>query len=94
MEGVISVAANGFPRPFTDMVRACLKGDFVGAKALNDQLIESYDLLFGENNPAGVKSAMHELHLLGNYLRLPLVPLSAGMEARMKAWLGATKLKF
>ncbi|HMH21152.1 MAG TPA: 4-hydroxy-tetrahydrodipicolinate synthase [Puia sp.] len=94
MEGVISVAANGFPRPFTDMVRLCLKGDFAGAKALNDQLIESYELLFGENNPAGVKSAMHELHLIGNYLRLPLVPLSAGMEARMKAWLGATKLKF
>src|SRR5882724_7982284 len=55
MEGVISVAANSFPRPFSDMVRASLVSDFAGAKALNDQLIESYELLFGENNPAGVK---------------------------------------
>ncbi|HVW62374.1 MAG TPA: 4-hydroxy-tetrahydrodipicolinate synthase, partial [Puia sp.] len=27
MEGIISVAANSFPRQFTDMVRLCLKGD-------------------------------------------------------------------
>ena len=94
MEGIISVAANAVPRPFTDMVRHCLKGDFAAAKALNDQLIECYEILFGENNPAGVKAAMHELKLLGNYLRLPLVPLSAGMDSKMKAWLGATKLKF
>jgi dihydrodipicolinate synthase (EC 4.2.1.52) len=32
MEGVISVAANALPRPFTDMVRAALKGDFKTAK--------------------------------------------------------------
>jgi len=41
MEGVISVAANSFPRLFTDMVRLCLKGDFVAAKGLNDKLILS-----------------------------------------------------
>ncbi len=34
MEGVISVAANSFPRKFTDMVRHCLKGDFAAAKTL------------------------------------------------------------
>jgi 4-hydroxy-tetrahydrodipicolinate synthase len=87
MEGVISVAANSFPRRFSDMVRASLKGDLKAAKALNDQLIEGYELLFAENNPAGVKAAMSELHLIGNYLRLPVVPLSAGLHARMKAYL-------
>ncbi len=84
MEGVISVAANSWPRLFTDMVRLALKGDLRGAKHLNDRLIAGYELLFAENNPAGVKAAMSELKLIGNHVRLPLVPLSAGLQARMK----------
>ncbi|HWK03734.1 MAG TPA: 4-hydroxy-tetrahydrodipicolinate synthase [Puia sp.] len=87
MEGVISVAANSFPRKFTDMVRLCLKGDFAAAKTLNDELIQGYELLFAENNPAGVKAAMSELNLIGNYVRLPLVPLSEGPHAKLKEYL-------
>jgi len=87
MEGVISVAANSFTRKFTDMVRLSLKGDFAAAKTLNDQLIDGYALLFAENNPAGVKAAMSELGLIGNYLRLPVVPLSEGLHAKVKEYL-------
>jgi 4-hydroxy-tetrahydrodipicolinate synthase len=87
MEGVISVAANGFPRPFSDMVRLALKGDLRGAKALNDRLIAGYELMFGENNPAGIKGAMAEKGLIGNYVRLPVVPLSAGLQAKWKEYL-------
>ena len=86
MDGVISVAANSFPRAFTDMVRLSLKGDFKGAKTLNDRLIAGYELLFAENNPAGVKAAMYELKLIGNYLRLPVVPLSAELQAKVKEY--------
>src|SRR5580658_4908233 len=60
MDGVISVAANGFPREFSEMVRLSLKGDLMGAKALNDKLIAAYEIMFGENNPAGIKGAMAE----------------------------------
>jgi 4-hydroxy-tetrahydrodipicolinate synthase len=87
MEGVISVAANGFPKEFSEMVRLSLKGDFKGAKALNDRLIAAYEIMFAENNPAGVKAAMAEQRLIGNYLRLPLVPLSAGLQAKWKEYL-------
>ncbi|MDO6432127.1 4-hydroxy-tetrahydrodipicolinate synthase [Flavitalea sp. BT771] len=86
MEGVISVAANSFPRLFTDMVRNCLKGDFKAAKELNDRLIQGYEFLFAENNPAGVKAAMAELKLIGNYLRLPVVPVSAGLQQKIKEY--------
>ncbi|MHA4812078.1 4-hydroxy-tetrahydrodipicolinate synthase [Flavitalea flava] len=89
MDGIISVAANSFPRKFTDMVRLSLKGDFKGAKTLNDQLIKGYELLFAENNPAGVKAAMSELKLIGNYVRLPLVPLSDGVHTQLKEYLKA-----
>jgi 4-hydroxy-tetrahydrodipicolinate synthase len=87
MEGLISVAANGLPKPLTEMVRAALAGDFKIAKCLNDKLIEGYELMFGENNPAGVKAVMSELKLIGNHLRLPLVPLSEEIHKKVKAWL-------
>jgi 4-hydroxy-tetrahydrodipicolinate synthase len=87
MEGVISVAANGFPRAFSDMVRLALKGDLRGAKALNDRLIAGYEIMFAENNPAGIKGAMAEQGLIGNYVRLPVVPLSGGLQAKWKEYL-------
>ena len=87
MEGVISVAANGFPKEFSEMVRLSLNGDFRGAKTLNDRLIAAYEIMFVENNPAGIKGAMTEQHLIGNHLRLPLVPLSAGWQAKWKDYL-------
>lgn len=87
MEGVISVAANAFPQQFTHMIRQSLKGDFKAAKSLNDVLIEAYDLMFVENNPAGVKAFMAEQGLLGNYLRLPMVPLSEGIHQQVKKYL-------
>ena len=86
MDGVISVAANSFPRAFTDMVRLSLKGDLAGAKLLNDRLIAGYELLFAENNPAGVKAAMYELGLIGNYLRLPVVPVSEALQTKMRQY--------
>jgi 4-hydroxy-tetrahydrodipicolinate synthase len=91
MEGVISVAANAFPAAFSEMVRLSLKSDFKGARVVNDRLISAYEIMFGENNPAGVKGAMAEMGLIGNYLRLPVVPLSAGFQARWAAYLGKSR---
>jgi 4-hydroxy-tetrahydrodipicolinate synthase len=91
MQGVISVAANSFPRAFSDMVRAALDGDLKEAKKLNDSLIDGYDLLFVENNPAGVKAALAELGLIKNELRLPLVPLSKPYHDQLKKYLESSK---
>ena len=87
MEGVISVAANSFPKKFSEMVREALKGDYKSAKFLNDELIEGYELLFAENNPAGVKAALAELGLIENYLRLPLVSLSREIHAKLRSYI-------
>jgi len=91
MEGVISVAANSFPRKFSEMVRLALKGDNKTAKILNDQLIDGYEILFGENNPAGVKAAMFELGLIENYLRLPVVPISEGLHSKLRSYISKLK---
>ncbi|MBL0355477.1 MAG: 4-hydroxy-tetrahydrodipicolinate synthase [Chitinophagaceae bacterium] len=87
MDGVISVAANCFPKNFSKMVRAGLSNDFATAKKLNDPLIEAYNLLFAENNPAGVKAFLSEMGLIKNVLRLPLVPLSQPVLQKVKAYL-------
>ena len=86
MEGVISVAANAYPKTFSDMVNAALKSDLRTAKQLNDRLIAGYELMFAENNPAGVKAIMSEMKLIGNYLRLPVVPVSDGLQGKIKTY--------
>ena len=91
MEGVISVAANCFPRQFSEMVRLSLKGDFVSAKLVNDELIEGYDILFTENNPAGVKAFLAEQGLIENHLRLPLTPLSNEVMKRLRDYLSRSR---
>jgi 4-hydroxy-tetrahydrodipicolinate synthase len=49
LDGVISVAANCFPRQFSDMVRAGLADDFASATQLNFKLMDAYNYLFAEN---------------------------------------------
>lgn len=86
IDGVISVAANCFPKQFSDMVRAGLAFNFKRAKQLNDPLLQAYQLLFAENNPAGVKAFLTEQGLIENHLRLPLVPLSEAMQQKVKEY--------
>ncbi len=87
MDGVISVAANCMPGRFSRMIQYALEGDFKKAKELNDTMLEAYDLLFCENNPSGVKAFLAEAGLIQNHLRLPLVPLSAPVHAKVKDYL-------
>lgn len=87
MDGVISVAANCFPKDFSNMTRAALAGDYATARSLHYKLLQGYDLLFAENNPAGVKAFLAELNIIQNVLRLPCTPLSAGLHQQVKTYL-------
>jgi 4-hydroxy-tetrahydrodipicolinate synthase len=86
MVGVISVAANCFTQPFTNMVNAALAQDFTTARSLHYQLLEGIGLLFKEGNPAGVKMVLSQMGICQNYLRLPLVPVSPATEALIAAF--------
>ena len=90
MQGVISVAANAFPGEFSNMIRSSLSGDFKKAKSINDELLKAYDLMFAENNPAGVKAFLSEMGFIKNNLRLPLVPLSKKLMDGVKDYLKKT----
>ncbi|MEO7523091.1 MAG: 4-hydroxy-tetrahydrodipicolinate synthase [Ferruginibacter sp.] len=87
MDGVISVAANSFPKQFSDMIRFCLQQDMSSAKKLNDILMDAYQLMFEENNPAGVKAFLYELDLIENEMRLPVTPLSGELHQAVKKYL-------
>jgi 4-hydroxy-tetrahydrodipicolinate synthase len=91
MDGVISVAANCFPKDFSQMVNAALDYDYKSARALNKILLRGYELLFAENNPAGVKAFLAEMGIIKNELRLPLVPLSSGLHEQVKLYVEELK---
>ncbi len=87
MEGVISVAANSYPKQFTTMVNHLLKGDFASGRELHYRLIDGIRLLFAEGNPTGVKCTLDELGVCPAYVRLPLVPATDELRKKIKAYL-------
>ncbi|GAB1417333.1 4-hydroxy-tetrahydrodipicolinate synthase [Bacteroidales bacterium] len=82
-KGVISVAANAFPRPFSDMVRAALFGDLKHARDLQYRMLKLFHLLFAEGSPIGVKALMNQMKLCENMLRLPLIPASENLANQL-----------
>lgn len=87
MDGVISVAANYFAKDFSGMVTASLKGDFETARKLHYKMLEGFDLMFAENNPAGIKAFLHHSGIVENVFRLPVVPVSDGLYEKIAIYL-------
>ena len=73
--GVISVAANAFPRYFANLI-GTQEGGGEENDAMFEQIRPTIKMLFAEGNPSGVKAALAIKGVVGNYLRLPLVPVS------------------
>lgn len=86
MEGVISVAANCWPKQFCAAVHTALKGDFAQANSFFYPMLQGIDLLFAEGNPTGVKAVLSEQGMMENVLRLPLIPASKALEAELKIY--------
>ena len=70
--GVISVAANIVPREMQRLTHLCLDGDFQEAGKLQIKLRKLCEALFREVNPIPVKSALAEMGMCEDRLRLPL----------------------
>lgn len=85
-KGVISVIGQGFPKEFSDMVRAGLEGNVAEAYKLHYKIAPSIELIFAEGNPAGIKSLLAKKGLVSNVLRLPLVEASENLKSRINAF--------
>lgn len=90
--GVISVIGNALPGIFSTMVRMCLDGKFIEAQPLHYSVTEFTSLCFVEGNPAGVKSALRQLGICEDQLRLPLVKVSEETENKIKTQLEMLRL--
>ena len=79
-QGVISVAANAYIKPFARMMRAMKEGQPEVALKLHFSMLRMNQLIFADGNPAGIKCLMSHIGLCKNVLRLPLVPANEKVE--------------
>lgn len=83
-DGVISVIGQAYPKEFSTLVALAREGKVKEAYAIQNKLVEMIRLIFAEGNPCGVKTILAEKGLIKNYLRLPLIPASEGLQNRIK----------
>lgn len=84
-DGVISVIGQGYPKEFSTMVQLSFEGKVKEAYEIHNKLVEITRLIFAEGNPCGIKTVLAEKGIIKNYLRLPLVAASEGLQAKIKA---------
>ena len=83
-DGIISVVANAFPQEFSSIAKSCFTGDYNEACKMHYALVNLIHMLFMEGNPGGVKAVCQYLGLMENELRLPLVPISSILQAKLE----------
>ncbi len=83
--GVISVIGQAYPKEFSTMVQLAFDRKVDEAYQIHNKLVEITRLIFAEGNPCGIKVILAEMGIIKNYLRLPLVPASEGLHAKIKA---------
>jgi 4-hydroxy-tetrahydrodipicolinate synthase len=83
--GCISVASNVAPRLSSELMGACIAGDFKAALALQDKVFPLHTALFIETNPAPTKFALSLLGKMAEDVRLPMVPVSETTRAVVRS---------
>ncbi|MCA0997610.1 MULTISPECIES: 4-hydroxy-tetrahydrodipicolinate synthase [Roseobacteraceae] len=83
--GVISVTANVAPALCAQVQAATLAGDYGKALDLQDRLMPLHQAIFAEPGLCGAKYAMSRLGLCDEEMRLPLLPVTEPVRARIDA---------
>ena len=78
--GVISVIGQAFPKEFSKLINLGLEGDNKQAYQIHFKLMEVINLIFSENNPAGIKAVLQRLELTSDNVRLPLIKASEKLQ--------------
>ncbi|MCW3071356.1 MAG: 4-hydroxy-tetrahydrodipicolinate synthase [Bacteroidetes bacterium] len=79
-EGVISVAANAFPKDFSEMTRQIMAGNVKEAQKLHYKLTDIIEQLFADGNPAGIKTVLEMMKICSSNVRLPLVKVNKATQ--------------
>jgi 4-hydroxy-tetrahydrodipicolinate synthase len=83
-DGCISVTANIAPKMCAEMHAAWQAGRVDEAIALQDELLPLHDAMFCESSPGPVKFGVSLLGFCTPFVRLPLAPISAAAEDRVR----------
>ena len=83
--GCISVTANVAPKLCAEFQVATLAGDYKAALEYQDRLMPLHEAIFIEPGLVGAKYGLSLLGLCGEEVRLPLVGLTEGTKAKIKA---------
>lgn len=83
-DGVISVAAMGYPKKYSDLVRLLKANKLKEALKIHFSLLEFIDVIFADGNPAGIKAALSMMDLAKNNLRLPMVKINKALQVQLQ----------
>jgi 4-hydroxy-tetrahydrodipicolinate synthase len=83
--GTISVTANVLPAMMAEFLNAYLGGNEEEAERLDAQLQPIHEILFVESSPSPTKWALCAMGRIDTGIRLPLLPLSEGPQAELRA---------
>lgn len=87
--GVISVIGQAFPKEFSKMIQLGLEGNAEDSRKLEARLMPIINLIFEENNPAGIKAVLKAKGYCKDAVRLPLVPATEALQAKITAFTAA-----
>ncbi len=85
--GVISVLGQAFPKEFSKMIQLGLDGKGREAYDIHFKFMDITSYIFEENNPAGIKAVLEGLNLCDDNVRLPLVPATQKLKAKIKNYI-------
>ena len=91
-DGLVSVCANEIPKETSKMVEKALDGAHTSSRKIHYEILPLMEANFIESSPAPCKFIMKEMGLLEENLRLPLVPVTAETQAKLKSVLTTMKL--
>ena len=90
--GLISVASNAIPQQMAQMVNSALTDNWVAARRINRHYYALMQANFIEPSPAPIKAVLALLGRGGEYLRLPMVPVSSKTRHKLEMILGELSL--
>ena len=91
--GVISVASNLIPKAMSDLVEACLAGDWAGARKLHAEYYGLFRAFLKlDTNPVPIKTALGLAGAIDPVVRLPMSAMRESGVAELRRSLEELKL--
>jgi len=82
--GLVSVTSNEIPVEMVQLVHSALAGEWSTARRLNRKYFRLMEANFWETSPGPVKAVLAMMGKCGEYYRLPMLPVSPHIRARLE----------